>query len=337
MAQVESRELADALKTAQSIVNSKSMRIIALCSVATAYGQVGNKDTARAIFTYVLEIARKVDDERVREAELRDIAKAQAQIGDFAAALKIARENGREFTRPQVLGVIAQVEAQDGNKEAARATFTAALEAARKLGNSWDRSWTLRTISEAQAQSEEFSAALETAREIDNERERVEAMQEIAKAQIQSEQFTDALETTREIKAQGQQAVEVLVIVAEAKAKAEGREAAQVTYATALNLVQGIMNDGIQAILLETIAKSQAKTNFGSQAIRTMDMVLINRNKHLPSVGAVLAETGDKENFKRLLIPCANYLDAAFEMCGFLARLYPEQAVAIAKVVNELR
>jgi hypothetical protein len=32
------------------------------------------------------------------------------------------------------------------------------------------------------------------------------------------------------------------------------------------------------------------------------------------------------EFFKRLLIPCAYYLDAAYQMCGHLAKLYPVQA-----------
>jgi hypothetical protein len=40
------------------------------------------------------------------------------------------------------------------------------------------------------------------------------------------------------------------------------------------------------------------------------------------------SSTGDKEHFKRLLIPCAYYPDAAYKMCGLLARLYPEQATA---------
>ena len=51
-----------------------------------------------------------------------------------------------------------------------------------------------------------------------------------------------------------------------------------------------------------------------------------DRNWYLSSIASWLAQTGDKANFKRLLIPCAYYLDAAYEMCGYLARLYPEQA-----------
>jgi hypothetical protein len=48
-----------------------------------------------------------------------------------------------------------------------------------------------------------------------------------------------------------------------------------------------------------------------------------------------LVEAGDKENFKRLLVPSAYSLDAAYRMCGLLARLYPEQAAAVAGAVRK--
>lgn len=336
--QVRSGEHTAAFKTAQ-MIEDEGRLLTVLPVIAVAYGQVGDKDTAQAIFTHALEITRKLDNEPGKEAILREIAKGQARIRDFDAALETAQENGRDFTLPQVLGIIGQMQAQDDKTEAARSTFTAAVKEAKKLGKSWEYSWTLQTIAEAQAQtqSEEFlNAALKTAREIDTQREKVKAMQEIAKIQIQLRQFPAALEITREIQAEGEQAVEVLAIAAESQVEVEGRGAVQETYATALKLVQEIRNDGIEARALETVAQSQAKSSFGSQAIRTTDLILINRYQHLPNVAAVLAEIGDKQNFKHLLIPCAYYLDAACEICGHLARLYPEKAEDIAKVVSEL-
>lgn len=46
-------------------------------------------------------------------------------------------------------------------------------------------------------------------------------------------------------------------------------------------------------------------------------------------------EAGDRVNFKQLLLPCAYYLDAAYRMCGLLARLYSEQAAAVVEVVRK--
>lgn len=335
--QVRNNEIDAALNTAK-MIESNGKRLTLLPSIAVAYGKNGDKNKAQSIFTSALEIARKVDNEIDKEYILREIAKGQAQIRDFPAALETVEENGKDFTRPQILAVIAQMKAQEGKINEAQNDFTVAVEEARKLGS--ESSWTLRTISEAQAsiQSEEFFiAALETARIIEYPKEKVKAMQEIARVQFQSGQFSDALKTLQEIQseAEGEQAVELLVIRAESQAKTEAKEASQDTYTKSIELVHKIQDDAIKAELLETVAKSQAKSSFGTLAIRTTDRILMNRNKHLLNVAKVLAEVGDRENFKHLLIPCAYYWDAAYEICGHLALLYPEQAAAVAKVVNE--
>jgi len=329
--QVKNGDPAEAWNTVQMI---KSMGRQQTIPIAVAYAQAGNKDMARAILATALKRADEVDDEMSKASYLREIAKGQAQIGDFTIARETAKHSGDEVALPEVLATIAQKQAWDGKKKAAQETFNTALEEAQKL-KVWE-SLALRFVSKAQTQCREFSAALETAREINNARDKIGALQEVAKAQIQLEEFTEALGTIREIQSEGEQAVEVLAIAAEAQVKVEGREAAKNTYTESLALVQGINNDGVEARALETIAKSQAKSSFGFQAIRTTDRILINRYKHLPNVAAVLAEVGDQENFKHLLIPCAYYLDAAYEMCGHLARLYPEQAEEIAKVLSEL-
>ncbi|MEP6487641.1 ATP-binding protein [Microcoleus vaginatus GB2-A3] len=336
--QVQSGEHTAALNTVETIEDEGRLLTV-LPLIAVAHGQVRDKDTAQTIFTRALDITRKLDNEPSKEAILRTIAKGQAQIRDFDAARETAKENGQDFTLPQVLGIIGQIQAQDGETKRARSTFTEAVTQAKKLEKVWERSWTLRTIAEAQAQtqSQEFlNIAWETALEIDNKREKLKAMLEIVKVQIQLKQFSAGLGITREINAEGEQAVEVLAIAAECQIEVEDREAVQETYANALRLVRQIRDDGIEARALETVAKSQAKSSFGFQAIRTTEMILINRYQHLPNVAAILAEIGDKQNFKRLLIPCAYYLDATYEMCGYLAKLYPEQASAVTKVLSEL-
>jgi hypothetical protein len=73
----------------------------------------------------------------------------------------------------------------------------------------------------------------------------------------------------------------------------------------------------------------------GEQALKTLESILADPNWHLPGIASLLVDTGDKTNFKQLLIPCAYYLDAAYEMCGYLAGLYPEQSEAVAKGVKK--
>jgi hypothetical protein len=70
--------------------------------------------------------------------------------------------------------------------------------------------------------------------------------------------------------------------------------------------------------------------------VKTAETILVDRSEHVPVIAGVLVEKGDKANFKKLLIPCAYYLNAAYVMCGHLARLYPEKAEEVAKVVSDL-
>jgi hypothetical protein len=80
------------------------------------------------------------------------------------------------------------------------------------------------------------------------------------------------------------------------------------------------------------------QAGFVEQAVQTTEKIYTTyRQEYLPAIATALAEASDKENFKRLLIPCASYLDSACRMCGLLARLYPEQAAEVAKVVSKSR
>ncbi|GAB4276761.1 MAG: hypothetical protein Fur0025_02190 [Oscillatoriaceae cyanobacterium] len=53
----------------------------------------------------------------------------------------------------------------------------------------------------------------------------------------------------------------------------------------------------------------------------------------MPEIAAAFVKTQDKAAFKQLLIPCAYYPDTAYQMCGYLAQLYPAQAASVAASV----
>jgi hypothetical protein len=108
------------------------------------------------------------------------------------------------------------------------------------------------------------------------------------------------------------------------------------TFDAALQAKDKIDDEKNRVESLRAIAQIQAMAGCGEQTVKTVEAILTNRNQYLPKVAAFLVETGDKPNFKKLLIPCAYYLDSAYEMCVYLARLYPENAAAVAKVLSEL-
>ncbi|MEO1433208.1 MAG: hypothetical protein AAFV71_29920 [Cyanobacteria bacterium J06633_8] len=86
---------------------------------------------------------------------------------------------------------------------------------------------------------------------------------------------------------------------------------------------------------MNKFAQIQAIAGKGQDAVKTADTIIRDRNWYLPSIASWLAETEDKANFKRLLIPCVHYLDAVYEMYRYLAQLYPEQADWESKIVRE--
>jgi len=97
---------------------------------------------------------------------------------------------------------------------------------------------------------------------------------------------------------------------------------------------QTIADDWRRAGALRDIATAQAKHGCAADALRTSALILLERNEHLSDIAKAFAETGDKEHFKRLLLPCAAHLDAAYTMCGHLAQLYSPQAAGVAAVAQ---
>ena len=90
-----------------------------------------------------------------------------------------------------------------------------------------------------------------------------------------------------------------------------------------------------QAEALGAISRKDAFPGFGELVVQIEPQIAIRRETWIPQLAAALAAAGDRANFKRLLPAAAEYLNAALEMCGSLAVLYPEQAAAIAGVVRQ--
>jgi hypothetical protein len=105
-------------------------------------------------------------------------------------------------------------------------------------------------------------------------------------------------------------------------------------FGAALEAAREIEDEELRAKALAAIAEAQAKAGLGERAVETAEMILTRRNELLPQIAAALIEAGDRANFQRLLVPCAYYPDAAYRMCGLLARLYSDQAAAVARAVR---
>ena len=115
-------------------------------------------------------------------------------------------------------------------------------------------------------------------------------------------------------------------------AKGGFREAAHQRFQQALVAAGNIDNENNRGWAFREIDSLQVEAVFGEQALTTSQAILADRHQHLPDLAGKLASV-DKDLFKRLLLPCAYYLESAFRMCPLLARLFPERAMSVAEIV----
>jgi len=217
--------------------------------------------------------------------------------------------------------------------------FVSALQAVVADSGRWGPA--LEAFAEVQAAMGDFPAALATAGTIENDETRAAAVTQIGLAQVQAGQtegaratFASALEAATCIE-HAEPRGQALLRIAQAHGKAGDTQEAKATFGaavTAIRTAEDIEWEDRSAAL-SCIAVAEAETGFGEQAVRTVVATAADPIAYL-ATAAALAEVGDKEHFKRLLLPCADSLEAAYLICGPLARLYPDHATALSDIVR---
>ena len=102
----------------------------------------------------------------------------------------------------------------------------------------------------------------------------------------------------------------------------------------ALVLAYALTSGPMLTRCLGAIAIALARHGFGRDAVQTTKRIVEDRSEHLPRVAEALAEGGDRENLKRLLLPSAFDLKMAYRLSGLLAVAYPDQAAAIGAALH---
>ena len=294
-----------ACEIAQQISNNREdQRSQSFGLIAQAQARVGEFDVAlrtleaiRIPYFYV-DALRSITQLQV-EADPQQIEKCKIALNKADEYYKSGDPLSFEFLNMlKALTIIAVARSTVGETEAALATFADLLEAV-KTQKQRERDKDLSTIAIGYAEVGKFPAAIEIINEIEDGAHKISALWAIAWEQFKKGEQVTILD---------------IALAAKEKIKDEKKR--------------------LQA--LKRITQIQAIVGQGEEAVRTVEAIITDHNKHLPDIASWFAETGDRVNFKHLLIPCAYYLDAAYQMCGYLARLYPEQASAVAKVLSEL-
>jgi hypothetical protein len=286
-----------AYETAQKI-EEVGERAETLAAIATVLVKTGHQEQAGEL----IEEAQRVAGAQA----LGTTARALAEIGDFEQARALAGEIKQAEERARALASIAMMQVRADREEDGQRTFALAKETACKIEDAEEQAKTLTWIAVTQAHAGQEAESKET--------------------------LTQAKEAARQIRYEGERRC-ALAHMREALVHMQliaGRTAEAEATARGIEHEYGL----IRARALTAIAEAKVRVGDGKAALLMTDAILRNRSEFLYHIATALAEAGDKVNFKQLLLPCAYYLDAAYRMCGLLARLYPEKAEKIAEVVQ---
>ena len=301
---------------------------------------------AKIICDRAYEIAQQISDnqEYHRSKTLGFVAEAQAKLGEFDVALTTLETIRMPYSYVNALRSIVelQIEADPQQIEKCKIALNDADESYKNTDSNSlilaNKVRLLTIIAVARSTTGETEAALATfadlleAAKIKEQRKRDRDFSIIAIGYAEVGEFSTAIKISTDIE-DGEQKISTFLAIAEEQFQ-KGEQVT--TLDIALAAKEEIEDEQKRLEALKSIAQIQAIAGKGEDALRTLEAMLSDRNTHLRDIALLFAETGDRVNFKRLLIPCAYYLDTASQMCGYLARLYPEQASAVAKVLSEL-
>ncbi len=235
----------------------------------------------KEVLDKTLRAARLISDEFTKAWCLNLIAAAQAKSGYFVAAMDTARSISRNdpynTNKIEALCAIASVQASVGDKQAARATLTEALDVARTLGNTSAFSHIALAqldFGENHVARATLREALQAARSMTNDSVRTTVLQSIAAAQAKTGEFTVALDTARSISGDEFYKVSALLEIASAQASVGDKQAAKTILMEALQASRSIANEFARTSSFIAIAAEQAGVGDKQAARTTLTEVL---------------------------------------------------------------
>ena len=319
-------------------IGDEQQRMAILKGIASQQANAGQVESARETLMEALDAARRIASDWSRPQAIAGIAVALARAGQFSDAYALAGQIDNLTFRARALGDLA-AHSEARGVTALRSAFAEAVTAAQLISDELNRAQALCHLAVEQAKAGMFSEAFAAAEQIEPQGLREWALKDIAAAQAPSvdppavpDTSPESLAVVRQIQDPGERA-RALSLFGEAQAAAGERAAAHDTFAEAFRVAEQISTDGSKAEALKRIAVAQANAGF-KEALQTATLINTNRDSILPEIARALAHAEDREGFKGLLIPCAQYLSAAYCACGLVAQLYPEQATAVAAVVS---
>ncbi len=312
-------------------------RAIALTTVGSMQARLGEGEEGNLTLRCAAKVALEIEDTDSmsrRSEALRGVAQGLADIGNFNAALQIAKSIEDEKSRAKAINSIAVGQKKAGLVDEAQKTFLVATREARAIKEVFSREEALAAVATSRADVTEFREAFQTMRMLNRQSScRPQVLAAIATAQARAGYFEMSCSSMKKIKSDKDR-VRIRCVIAEEKSKAGMLDSVSETLTTiALNEAQKIEYAKDRAEALAVIAETEARIGLGEDAVRTAELIIDNRARHLSGIARAFSTAGNKQGFKRLLISCACYPYSAYWICALLAQLYPEQASKVSRAV----
>jgi hypothetical protein len=294
-------------------------------------------------YSKALELINSIENINVNSSALVKIVKAVAKDGNFPLALKIATEITDDVEKARALGKIVKAMARAGD-------FNTALDTLQQIRNLAEYTWIIVDIAVIVAETGDFTKALEVIDKIPsvdytlNYTFKLRALGRIAiKAGSTGHKeyaiyiFKESLTMKNTIENNWEWQLN-LGKISQSMALKSGvlnssifptiESKLIITEEDFIPALKKAHESNFDLALIE-VAERMAMAKLGKEAVNTAIMISNNNNFFLPRIAFILSQTGDKDNFKRLLIPCSYYMYAAYQMSVYLKNLYPEQVEAI--------
>lgn len=294
-----SKTLAEAMKCTE-LIRDKERRVATQASIAATIANGDAREMANSVFSRAVEISKTIETAGDQAWALANVGTMQLQAGNktegqqhIAAAIQTARSISDRHERANILVRIAEMQASAGERLASKDTLLEALEAAR---TSRRRVALIKIVAESLVRVGFVDEGRALGTEIEDGWDWGKALELISQTQKED---SGTLPTLNE----------------------------------ALQAARSISQLRRRDWALRKIANLQVKLGLGEQALQTVESVLTLRSSAITDIAKVFVENADKINFKQLLIPSASYLDAAYRMCGLIARLFPERSTALSHLL----
>ncbi len=295
-------EIAKEIRAEQE--QSKSWNLEGKCSqifanLARIQARMGNFDAA------LENVGMIIHASRLKSGVLRSIAQEQVKLGENSThweklkrlTTAIYKEVENSLDPVQTLSMLAVTEFISGNQQVALEI----LKELREHAEGRDRSRILAELAIAEIQVQGVDAAFETLEEIEDPECRIYVLWSVAKFQFRQDLKTEMLSTL------------------DATCKAYDK----------------LKDEQKRLEAMQKIVIMQAMAGLSHQALQAAEQIIVKRNSMYSALAEIYAEAGDLESFKQLLIPCAHYIDVAYEMCSWLAKFYPEKSADIVRAVDK--